>query len=51
MVAAAAMVGQLIKIAEATIRLAYLAGRLILRLCISLYRTRLLVKALLVALY
>ena len=36
---------------EATIQLAYLAGRLILRLCIGLYRIRLLVKALLVALY
>ena len=54
-VVAAAMVGQSIKMAEATTQLDHLAGRLILRLCIWLYiglhYTRLLFKALSVALY
>jgi hypothetical protein len=53
--AAAAVVGQSIKIAEAMTRLNHSAGRLISRLCIQLciglHHTRLLIKALLVALY
>jgi len=53
--AAAAVVGQSIKTAEAMTRLNYSAGRLISRLyiwlCIGLYRTWLSIKALSVALY
>jgi hypothetical protein len=54
-VAAAAVVGQSIKMAEAITRLNYSAGRLILRLyiwlCIGLYRIRLSIKALSVVLH
>jgi hypothetical protein len=49
--AAAAVVGQSIKTAEAMTRLDRSAGRLISRLCIGLYRTRLSIKALSVALH